>query len=734
MAQLVGHSIGRYHIVEQLGEGGMAQVYKAYDNRLERYVAVKVIQPNQQQDAMFLKRFEREAKSLAQLSHSNIVKVLDYGDEQGMPYLIMEFISGGTLKQRLGKPLPYYEAARLLAPIANALHYAHQRGIYHRDVKPANILINEAGQPLLSDFGIAKVLETGDQATLTGAGVGIGTPEYMSPEQGLGSTIDGRSDVYSLGVVFFELVTGRRPYRADTPMAVVYKHISDPLPRPIEFVPDLPEAVERVIFKTMAKKPDDRYQDMHAFADALEKLARRDLSFEAEPTLVSPSGAETLVAGSIPAGATVISAGQTRAGVTGPAATQASATVAVAGQPLPAAAGVPKAGKTKLPILIIGGAVVVLLIVVGIFVSQALGKKAQQTGLLAAKSTSTQADLGQANRPPASSTIANQNPASIKETVAIQEQTQPATQPQAATIAPPQVSGDTFSAQSLLAGLGGISSYTINYDRSIKDKAGEQVYTEYYLEESSQDGQLKHIHSSADGLLPGGTGAEAGVYDFYVSAGVTYVYNSDDDTCDMAGTGQEGLIDAAVRRPWKVVGMIQNAQLGDKDVVLDEKATNRYSLEAANLPNAKFDAAKGDVWVAQEGGYVAKFQLSGTDANGSAELNFEIIDVNQTPAPVLPQACSQPQSGSALDIPVPTNATNVSKMGGMVSFNSPDDPSVVANFFKVAMPGKGWTLQMAQGAEQFQMLIFQGANDETLQIMIQPASGGGSTTSVNKVQ
>ena len=313
MAQLVGRSIGRYHIVEQLGEGGMAQVYKAFDNRLERYVAVKVILPSQEQSEMFLKRFEREAKSLAQFTHSNIVRVLDYGDQDGMPYLIMEYIAGGTLKQRMGKPMPYHEAARLLVPIAQALHAAHQRGIFHRDVKPANILLNEDGQPLLSDFGIAKVLETNEQnqATLTGAGVGIGTPEYMSPEQGLGQAVDQRTDVYSLGVVFYELVTGRRPFRADTPMAVVFKQISEPLPRPTVYTPELPLAVEEAIFKAMAKNPDDRYQDMGAFAAALERLTAANLPPAKQASPAGSSADATLAATIAAPAATIAAAGAT---------------------------------------------------------------------------------------------------------------------------------------------------------------------------------------------------------------------------------------------------------------------------------------------------------------------------------------------------------------------------------------------------------------------------------------
>lgn len=272
----VGSSIGRYHVTERLGEGGMANVYKAYDTRLERDVAIKVIRVDAFPPAgleRVLKRFEREARSLARLSHTNIVKIFDFGDHDGAPYLVMEFVSGGTLKKYTGSRMPWQKAAALLIPIAGALDYAHQKGVIHRDVKPANILFNEADQPMLSDFGIAHLLEEGSGGTLTTPGVGIGTPEYMAPEQGMGLAVDGRADVYSLGVVFYELVTGRKPYTADTPMAVVYKHLTDPLPPPTKYAPDLPEAVEKFIYKALSKQPEDRFESMRAFTEALSALS-----------------------------------------------------------------------------------------------------------------------------------------------------------------------------------------------------------------------------------------------------------------------------------------------------------------------------------------------------------------------------------------------------------------------------------------------------------------------------
>lgn len=201
MKDLIGQSIGRYHILEQLGKGGMATVYKAYDTRLESEVAIKVIRTENLAPNILdrtLKRFEREAKALAKLTHPYIVKVSDYGEYESMPYLVMPYLPGGTLKEKLGAPLPCGEAAQMLSSIAEALDYAHSQGIVHRDVKPSNILLTERGQPILSDFGIAKMLDVEKTLDLTDTSATVGTPEYMAPEQATSKKVDHRADIYAL--------------------------------------------------------------------------------------------------------------------------------------------------------------------------------------------------------------------------------------------------------------------------------------------------------------------------------------------------------------------------------------------------------------------------------------------------------------------------------------------------------------------------------------------------------
>ncbi len=272
MPTLTGQSFGRYHILEQLGEGGMATVYKAYDTRLETDVAVKVIRNENLTFGTMdqaLIRFEREAKALARLTHPNIVKVTDYGEYEGRPYLVMEYLPSGTLKKKLGRCTPWQDALRLLLPIAHALDFAHRQGMIHRDVKPSNILITADGEPMLTDFGIAKILDIHENTELTGTGVGIGTPEYMAPEQWTGNS-STKSDQYALGVVLYEILTGRKPYPTDTPAAILLKQVNEPLPSPSEFVKELPDRIEKLLLKTLAKDPADRYENMADFASAIE--------------------------------------------------------------------------------------------------------------------------------------------------------------------------------------------------------------------------------------------------------------------------------------------------------------------------------------------------------------------------------------------------------------------------------------------------------------------------------
>ena len=264
---IIGKTMGQYRIVEQLGQGGMATIFKAFQPSLERFVAVKVLPAQHALTPGFSERFVREAHAIAQLNHPNILPVIDFGQEGDLSYIVMKLVTGGTLKDRLGQPLDLTETARLIEQIAAALDHAHGRGILHRDVKPSNVLLDEGDWVQLADFGLAKIV-AGDEG-LTASGIGSGTPAYVSPEQGQGLPVDHRTDIYALGVILYEMVTGQLPYTAENPMAVVFKHIFDPLPLPSLVNPGISPAVEAVIVKAMEKKPEDRCASAGEMADAL---------------------------------------------------------------------------------------------------------------------------------------------------------------------------------------------------------------------------------------------------------------------------------------------------------------------------------------------------------------------------------------------------------------------------------------------------------------------------------
>lgn len=262
---------GRYEIKAEIGRGGMATVYHAYDPRFEREVALKVLPREMLHDPQFRTRFEREAKTIAMLEHPAIVPVYDFGEEDGQPYFVMRFMTGGSLTDRMKHgPMTIQEATHLFGRLAPALDEAHAKGIVHRDLKPGNILFDQYGEPYISDFGIAKIAAT--QSNVTGSAI-VGTPAYMSPEQAQGEGIDGRSDIYGLGVILFELLTGQQPYHGDTPMSVVVKHITDPVPHILDVKPDLPPTIEAVIEKAMAKDRDQRFSTVKALTDALNAVA-----------------------------------------------------------------------------------------------------------------------------------------------------------------------------------------------------------------------------------------------------------------------------------------------------------------------------------------------------------------------------------------------------------------------------------------------------------------------------
>jgi len=270
-----GRTLGKYELVERIGRGGMAEVYKAFHRSLDRYVALKVLHSFLSDDPEFKDRFEREAKNIAKLRHNNIVQVYDFDFEPGVDlfYMVMEYIGGPTLRNLLLQTeparLPVEETIRISRSLASALAYAHDNDMIHRDIKPGNIMLDEDKRVVLTDFGIAKIV-SGQQ--LTASGTMLGTPAYMAPEQGLGQPGDHRADIYSLGVVMYQLTIGRPPFQADTPIALVLKHVNDPLPPLSTFTTDLPKGLERIIYRSLAKDPEERFQSAQDMVELLNDL------------------------------------------------------------------------------------------------------------------------------------------------------------------------------------------------------------------------------------------------------------------------------------------------------------------------------------------------------------------------------------------------------------------------------------------------------------------------------
>jgi serine/threonine-protein kinase len=266
---LTGVTLGHCVIEDLLGQGGMARVYRGRQENLDRTVAIKVLPPYYAADPAFVERFKLEARAMAKLSHPNIVTVHDAGEDNGRLYIVMEYVGGGTLKQRMATALPMRDVTRIFHEVASALTYAHSMGIVHRDVKPVNVLMDTTGRAVLSDFGIAKVLAT--SAALTHAGAGVGTPEYMSPEQCRGGTVDARSDIYALGVMLYEMLTGHTPFEADNYTALAHSHIYEPVPPPSRWNPRISPAVQSVILKALEKDPAQRFQIATDMAVTLEQ-------------------------------------------------------------------------------------------------------------------------------------------------------------------------------------------------------------------------------------------------------------------------------------------------------------------------------------------------------------------------------------------------------------------------------------------------------------------------------
>lgn len=287
---------GRYEIRSLIGRGGMAEVHQAYDTLLSRIVAIKMLRVDLAKDSVFLARFRREALASASLNHENIVQVYDTGEqtvttpegtEVHVPYIVMELVEGHTVHQLLtdGQPVPINEAVEIMSGVLNALEYSHKRGLVHRDIKPGNVMLTNSGKIKVMDFGIARALEDSGQ-TMTSTDAVVGTAQYLSPEQARGETVDTRSDLYSCGCMLFELLTGRAPFKGDSAVSVAYQHVAEMPPLPSSIAADISPELDRMVMKSLAKRPEERYQDAAAMrSDMVRAAAGAAISAPALPPL-----------------------------------------------------------------------------------------------------------------------------------------------------------------------------------------------------------------------------------------------------------------------------------------------------------------------------------------------------------------------------------------------------------------------------------------------------------------
>jgi len=275
---------GRYEIRDLIGRGGMAEVHLGYDTRLSRVVAIKLLRSDIAGDPTFQARFRREAQSAAALNHPAVVAVYDSGEEEllqpggasrTVPYIVMEYVEGHTVRELLseGEAVPIAEAAEIVSGVLDALEYSHRVGIVHRDIKPGNIMLTSTGAVKVMDFGIARAIED-SASTVTQTHTVVGTAQYLSPEQARGESVDARSDLYSTGCLLYELLTGQPPFQGDSAVAIAYQHVREIPKRPSSLAADVPESLDRVILKSLAKSREDRYQDAAHMRADLQAAAR----------------------------------------------------------------------------------------------------------------------------------------------------------------------------------------------------------------------------------------------------------------------------------------------------------------------------------------------------------------------------------------------------------------------------------------------------------------------------
>ncbi len=623
---------GRYEIKSEIGRGGMATVYYAYDPNFEREVAIKVLPPEFLHDPQFRVRFEREAKMVALIEHPAIVPVYDFGEESGQPFIVMRYMSGGSLADKLKNgPLPIPQVTQLLSVLAPALDAAHAKGIIHRDLKPGNILFDQYDNPYLSDFGIARLTNAAN-ATLTGAVI-VGTPAYMSPEQIQGDkALDGRSDIYALGVILFQMLTGVMPYQADTPAKMMMAHLLEPIPPIHTANQSLPPAMDVVVDQAMAKDPTQRFQSASEMATMLQAVASGKVIAPSEQTRLSLSPLSA----------------PPRTGPGFPTPTPPPASLA---RPI---TGEPEAKKRSgLPVWawILGGMVILGLLGVvvlggGVALYAALARNhAAPTATLVAGLASNPSDTPTpeiAMTP----TAGLSTPTSTAPVAPTDTPVASAGQPTAEVT--PAAEKNVITVESFATGLQTLISYQTDfkYEVSGKNSQGSQ-------EDDTLEINTKKITASGDYYYHmGGSAlmADSGGLEMYSVDKVLYMFQNTPGgtpTCLNMSTLGGGASSISEVEPEAFIGSITNAVLVAKGETVNTVSADHYRLDRSSVHYGTYKSASGDLWIAEDGGYVVKLHMQAT---GQATITGQMIDgtitwdynttqINQLDAITLPPEC-----------------------------------------------------------------------------------------------
>lgn len=606
---------GRYEIKSEVGRGGMATVYYAYDPNFEREVAIKVLPSEFLHDPQFRVRFDREAKTVALIEHPAIVPVYDFGEEDGQPYIVMRFMAGGSLADKLKKgALRVSQVIQMLSVLAPALDAAHAKGIIHRDLKPGNILFDQYDNPYISDFGIARLINNAN-ATMTGSAI-LGTPAYMSPEQIQGDRIlDGRSDIYALGVILFQMLTGVMPFNADTPAKMMMAHLLEPVPAIHTANTSLPPAMDAVVDLAMAKDPTQRFQTASEMATMLQAVA--------SGKVIAPL-VQTRVAGTP-------STKRSPYAVPGPVVHTPTPPPVVLPHPQAEPSLPTKKRGVPMWVWIAGGLVIVGALVVfvvgGGFAIYTMGRNHIQATI------TPQASLvaGLLDTPVVQAT----EPLLVNNGELSPEKTSP-------------VDSNPITVSSIKTGLETLINYRIYFKYEIlgKNDKGDVVDETEVIETKriTASGDY-YYHRSGNAVT-----ADKGGYEIYWVDGVSYLVktiNGGSVSCFNMSKLGDSSINYTQDKPDAIVGSLTHAVLVANGETINNVATDHYQLDASSFQNGAYNNGNGDLWLAQNGGYVVKLSfhtngkgmISGQMIDGLISWAYDATNINHLDGITLPKEC-----------------------------------------------------------------------------------------------